>query len=372
MIYHSILGPNGDLIASLLYRSVLDQTEPGRIILKVVLSLFNGEAAVDVFFVISGIVLLRSLRPMLDRSGDGAWVARAFLLRRVVRLWPLLAVVLAVHVASFAVIDRFWPGLIHPFTLDDLLSNLALSDFPVNGATWTLRWELIGAPLILLWFFAGRRFGVRAILPAMLAVIAVVCWVPSLIHNLALVTTLPFMAAGMAIESGFLAPVIRSLRGPAALAGALGAAFAIFATELFLPLANGGAWRHLLGLLVSVTVLVAILEAEIPGPLTAVLLARPSQFLGRISFSLYLWNVPIFELLFGLLFVFGGPDVAHHHPIECAIIVGLSAIILASPIAAASERWLEQTSIRVGRALTRPPRRRNTPLPAKVKSSTVR
>jgi hypothetical protein len=76
----------------------------------------------------------------------------------------------------------------------------------------------------------------------------------------------------------------------------------------------------------------------------AVLSLPPLQFLGRISYSLYLWHWPILVL----------PAAASLTPLPASTVVALAALAIA--VAAASERWVERP-IRSGRFVGLAPRR---------------
>ena len=111
---------------------------------------FNSAAAVIFFFVLSGYVLGRAL------ERDSALVP--YLVRRLLRLFPAFVVMVLFAFACerlFRIdpipsglnpgIQRmFWP---QP-TWDALRDNLLLSSFKVNGPTWTLFPELMGALML--------------------------------------------------------------------------------------------------------------------------------------------------------------------------------------------------------------------------------
>ena len=77
-----------------------------------------------------------------------------------------------------------------------------------------------------------------------------------------------------------------------------------------------------------------------------------SQRLGRVSFGVYLWNVPIFEALLRAC----DPSLRSQRPLELGLLIGLATAALTLPIAALSERWLERPFIGLARRLTRMPR----------------
>jgi peptidoglycan/LPS O-acetylase OafA/YrhL len=347
VFYHTILGPIHDQISELLYRSVSSQTTAYGIALKVAVSILNGEVAVYIFFVMSGIVLFRSLESMHKRSGSIFGTSWRFLVRRFLRIWPVMAVCLIAKFLIFHQINFLRPNTVAAPTPDDLIINLWLIRFPVHGATWTLFVELAAAPILLLCFFAMRRLGAWALLAFFTyALLAIFQYHALMFNSHELMGGVPYLLAGVAIASGWLTPLMRSrLRIPVLLA----ALAALLGNVLFVS-AYANFKLHYGGLLLSIPLLVGGVYIARDSIVTRFLEAPLSQFFGRTSFSLYLWNVPIFELLFVLV----KPEFAHAHPLEVGLVVGIVAVLLTLPVAHLSEIWLEQPCIHLGRMLMRP------------------
>lgn len=341
VLYHSIIGPNERVVPEILYRSLQDQHTTYTVALKVALALLNGELAVATFFVISGIVLFRTARHLLTRDG-GLHMGWTFALRRFLRIWPVLAVYLTAHWTLFAIIGQRWPGVLATFTWQDLTDNLLLVRFQVNGATWTLLWELIATPIIVLTVMVGARFGRLAVpVSAFLLLLALSKFLPHGIYSPDMLGSMPFLATGMIIECGWFHPLTVSAWRSVVTAVA---ALILFISMLLIAPASHWLW-HYLFILLTLPLLVAMAATTRGG----FLLARPSQLLGRLSFSLYLWNVPVFEMLFAML----DPAEVHAHPLEYGLLGGLASILLSLPLALLSERTLERPAIAIGRVLTR-------------------
>jgi len=109
-----------------------------------------GFAGVDLFFVISGVVMVVTCFDRFGRQGE----SRRFLLRRLVRIYPLYwaatAVVLAIAWSAPQITAR------EPFTPSQIAKSFLLwpqADFPVVAVGWTLTYEmffyLIFAALLL-------------------------------------------------------------------------------------------------------------------------------------------------------------------------------------------------------------------------------
>lgn len=343
VFYHSILGADPSLVRGVLRPPVWVQHSSYGILEKGVLSVLNGELAVQVFFTISGLVLFRSLAGL----HRGTWLRTCwiFAVRRFVRIWPTLAVALIGTVAALALASLAVPGIVVPGARA-LGKNLLLSEYDVSGATWTLHAELAMVPPLLACFFLARRFGRLAVLGC--AGYALLAFRLRFLLGADHVLTyaLPFALGGAAVESGLLDGLYRSR--VAALVALLSAAGLVLTFMLRAP---GG--LRFIPQAMLVTIVVGWV-AEVPGDVAGrVLEAAPSRFLGRISYSLYLWNVPVFAIMLAVV----GAKLANAHPLEVGVSVGVAATLVTIPLAHLSERCLERPCIALGRSLTRRPHR---------------
>src|SRR3954453_17643253 len=142
VLVHAILGSDPRLVADVLHQAIQDQPTVYDALIKVVLAAFNGEAAVGVFFVISGIVLFRTLRAHYAHTRSIQQTGLAFLVRRFVRIWPVMAICVLATTVMFRLAGTAWPGVITAPTDTQLADNLLLIRFPVIGSTWTLCAEM--------------------------------------------------------------------------------------------------------------------------------------------------------------------------------------------------------------------------------------
>jgi len=344
VFYHTILGSWPGLIEQVVRKGLPDQPTAERALLKLVLALVSGEWAVTVFFVISGIVLFRALNTMHRGEGPTAAASTAwrFLLRRALRIWPVMAVCLAVHTVSFRMLDWAWPGTVEAYSWRDLLANLTLFRSPVNGATWTLAVELAGAPVLVLAFLSVRRSGLYGLIPFFLysalafKAKSLLAWSPGLTIGF------PALLLGVGLECGALdwAARMRAWRW----VPVLGVGLVLYA--LLLPLSAFKS--HTILLFGGITLFMAWVRRLRAGRIFDLLCAPLSQYFGRISFSLYLWNVPVFTALLELC----DQDRLRASPLLWGLGVGLVTLMVTIPIADLSERWLERPCVRLGRALT--------------------
>jgi peptidoglycan/LPS O-acetylase OafA/YrhL len=277
-----------------------------------------GDEAVFVFFVLSGVVL--TLPAIRQQHFD--WLG--FMSARVLRLFLPVAASLLLAAA----ITRVWPRSTDP-TLSSwlappynpvsvspgqLLSNLDLifSDMTVNGPTWTIRWEMLFSlllPIMLgLCIAIGRRWQFGLIANAGTIVVGLEFGVSSLVF-------LPIFAIGILIamrlermSAGYAAGVAaRPRRSQLLVALSVLLALVLLASTVVirpyvdpsgvLAVASRVATVLGAGLLVAIVAVVR--------PAQGWLSRAPLQWLGKISFSLYLVHQPILAT-FG--FALGGSN----------------------------------------------------------------
>ncbi len=334
----------------------------------------GGYIGVDVFFVLSGFLITGLL--IRELSGTGGVNLAAFYARRARRLLPAAAATLLATIVASAV-------LLPPLRLPDIAADTAAAGLYVSNmrfaiqATDYLGSTLPPSPVLHFWslgveeqFYlfwpallllasgvAFRRRDVRAGLRRLgiaLSVTLVIsfgvslwltdaaqAWaffsLPARAWELAMGALLALPAAtllvpdrarsamgwtglAMVVASAFLLNADTQFPGTAALLPTLGSALVI-ASGLRLPAPQPIA--HAAGLR----------RAMQPGTLLAL---PPMRFLGRISYSLYLWHWPILVL----------PTAVAGGSLPGAARVALAA--LAIVVAAASQRWIEDP-IRHGR-----------------------
>ncbi len=329
VIFHTILACRPQLIASVQQAAVW-RLHGGRALLeKLVLSAVDGGVAVRIFFALSGIVLFRSMR---RRRLPAARLFWSFAWRRLLRIYPVLAVCLVASWAVLALACPALPRLPRP-DLRALGDNLALSRFDVVGATWTLHVELVMVPLLVAGFLVCRRLGRLGGLVCLAYTLAGHHWPVLLFDDPLLAGAAPFFALGYLIEQGVFDRLVRSRRG--ALVACL--ATATLFGQVLLPATMSTV--SMLLQLASLPLLLAWLDRGVGGSPAHRLLEAPASLrLGRLSYSLYLWNVVVFELLLALL----PGRLASQHALALGVAVGMLAIGLTLPLAAVSERVLER------------------------------
>ena len=319
--FHSILALDPELLSTLSQFGYFDAANASDLLSKLTLDIFNGLTAVKLFFILSGAVLFESLTR--DEEPTGARITH-FLMRRFLRIYPALFVCALLCWACFNAVSI-------PLTANDLLLNLALYDFRVVGVSWTLNVEAWGALLLVAFFLAYKALReIGLILVAILIGQVFGDWVK--VHLVYFNGYVYCFTLGALISTRLgkaIAGVIPAASWPILLLGTIFARHAIQDTVAAL--------------------LVAMIYYRKAGALGAYLARPASVFLGRLSYSFYLFNA----LFIGILnSVARNVPAWHLHPILIGLVLGTLISALTIPIAWFSERFLERPFIRLGRRLT--------------------
>ena len=285
--------------------------------------LAGGYVGVDVFFVISGFLITRLLVAELDRSGTIS--LRGFYARRAKRLLPLSAVLLA----TVGVLSMI---LLSPLRNTEVAGDIIASalyvanwhfaaqsvDYFAQGLEpspvlhlWSLAIEeqfyLVWPGLILLATWFWRRRG-KSIRPALWVVLTLIL-VGSLVYGIVLTDDKPAFAyfstfaraweLGLGAALALLGTVKLPRLGAAAL-GWLGVAAIVYASFVFTGETTFPGTAALMPTLgAAALILSGMALAETAGGVTGlragagnVLAWGPIRYVGRISYSWYLWHWP--------------------------------------------------------------------------------
>jgi peptidoglycan/LPS O-acetylase OafA/YrhL len=319
----------------------------------------GGYVGVDVFFVLSGYLITGLLVAEIERTGR--LDLRAFYARRVRRLLPAAALMLAVTLALGAVLlaplqarSLASMGVATALYSSNLWLAMNATDYLSSDGesnpllhTWSLAVEeqfyLMWPLLVILAMRMGRGKGRRPLLLAVLAVslvsLAGSVWLTGVVQPWAFFASparaweFGFGALGWMAGERWLGGRPRASR----LAAWLGVAALAFATLRFGSGTAFPGWAAVVPVLGTVAVLCACGGAH-GGAVARALSSRPLQWLGRLSYSWYLWHWPALAFVTMLAADAGLP-------------LRLAVVLLALGVAAATYAWFENP-IRFHRALT--------------------
>ena len=337
VFYHAILHNDLSLIDRVLHQPLQSALSVRDVLTKLALVLQNGEMAVFVFFVLSGAVLRLSLDRRVHQRPVIPCVV--FLGVRLLRLYPpLLACLTLFYVLSVVGI----PG--YPrFEFRQLLENATLFNISMHGPSTTIQAEVMAIPFILGAWVLRRKLGLPGLM--MIFIYGILALEFSrLVFNLPNMHAYLFaFMAGMLAAEPMLYPLIHQV--PATSWWLV--LCALIFCRTFHPQSSLTA---LVAMVISAALLVSGLLHGQRGSLSRMLEGKYAQLIGRVSFSLYLFNVPVLYLLWAYTDTLVWPKT---HALEAGFLIGLFSLVLTLPIAWASEHWIERWSVALGRRLDR-------------------
>jgi peptidoglycan/LPS O-acetylase OafA/YrhL len=282
--------------------------------------LTGGYVGVDVFFVISGFLITSHL--LKERVSTGRIRLAAFYARRIRRLLPAAFLVLSVSLAATMLWLPFsrWGDTAHEVLAAALYAEnwmLAAKSVDYSASTasatvaqhyWSLSVEeqfYLLWPLLLLALFAVARRRGRPVARVLFTGIAAVAAI-SLAASAAMVSLAPnqayFVTPVRAWEFGagaLVALAAARLRVPARYAKAAGLAglgLIAYSASTFNDSTPFPGWLAAIPVLGTSLVILAGCDNREPA-LKRLLGSAPVQFLGNISYSLYLWHWPLIVLV---------------------------------------------------------------------------
>lgn len=299
---------------------------------------FNiGRAGVDLFFIISGVIMWRV-------TGERESTPRAFLWRRVTRVAPLYWLVTLVVAAAVWLRPQFLPN-VSP-RLEHLLLSLAFiphldpfgSPFPLLPPGWTLDYEALFYLVFAAALFAPRRRQGAIVCGALLSIIAAGVILPDPIYTLIANPLLAEFAVGVGIA---LLAEHRALPGP--IGGlvllSLGVVLLVIpaALGLFSELGRPFIWGTPGAFIVAGALALEQSGAAPRWPALA--------WLGDASYALYLVHVPVEAVVASTL-----------RSVDIGWFAAL-AIVASVVVALATHALVERPLTNLARGLPRPSRR---------------
>ncbi len=270
----------------------------------------TGKSGVYLFFVLSAFLLTRLMLLRWEREGASrSWLLADYAFRRVLRIWPLYLVILLV---SFACTQLGWTAWHYaPMDLASLRGHVLLQRG--DSVLWSIPVEFtfyLVLPLLVVAMHAARTLpmALQALAAALLIAAASAAWPPTgmLENDIRLGPYLVLFLCG-AFSARLDLWLGRRGQGHAAwawlaiaMAGALVASHPVVWSAAWGTPPNAKlnhTWLPFFGVCWS-----ALLLAAVRGPawLAAIFSTAALRVLGAVSFSAYLWHMPVLDWLAGL------------------------------------------------------------------------
>lgn len=353
VVYHGLmiarLGPIDDA-----HDLPIDPGSPALLVQHVLLSVFNGSAAVIVFFVLSGAVLALSLERSPVR---GAVDLLAYYVKRGFRLAPLLVAAAllgaALHLAwfdgtpaAYATSWMNWHYAHEPDAVEVAANAIGWSN-SLNSPAWTIFVEIVASIAFPFLFLLARR-GLRG--PALVAIVALAL-VPLPLRGVHVFMVCFFVGALVAGEPGRrVAGHVRAWPRPARVASIVGA---LVLLGWFQRVHAPAAFVDPVVVLVNTAAAAFLVTLIYHGRPVELLRSARLQRLGEVSYGLYLLHFPVLFVLAHAV----APLVPEPLPAGAAIALNLAlalaTLALTVPLAAFTYRALERPLQEAGRAVAR-------------------
>lgn len=351
--YHSFLWLSIGSERSIFDTSLLSVHGKQAFVVRALLCVVNGGAAVDIFFVLSGFVLAKSLsRKELSISN---WIA--FAIRRLFRIMPALCASIVLVLAYLWFVFpgyRTFPSSSqwfnwayqNPVSLREVIDNLTLQSSSLISNAWTLSIEMAVSVLI--------------------PIVAAICWRFDALLNIVLLAAC-FSAGYIGIEMRswyyflFLFVIgvnahrfqcelfVTIMKFPRALVGAICAALIVIpgaVTVMHLPFSD-------LSIGIGSACLIVILASDTVSLSTKWLESRPIRFVGRVSYSFYLLHVVVLYALAVIALTHLPPTTMEKQPALIMAISAAASIALTLPLAWLMYVSVERPFVRLGKVLVR-------------------
>lgn len=329
--------------------TLTDVTGINSFLARMALVVFNGGAAVSVFFVLSGYVLGLSL----DRKPRNVITYFAFYVKRVFRIYPTYFVSLTLIVLSIALFHKYvqFPNTSVWFnwwytegiSLKYALENYFLLDTEINNVAWTLKVELLISLIFPLIYLLNRWFGLMMNLSILLGLICLGYFGPSI----------PTVQYAFMFYIGLMLPlflekqpsrITSPFRGNAqflfSLTCLLTARVFLIKISTFLPVLIEG--------LASGCLIWVLLSTEGNTFYNRFLKLNLMRKLGRYSYSFYLYHfIVMYWIAYGLLLIIQ-PRISAAYPVVLSSVIALVSILISYFLAIVSYEWVELPMIRQG------------------------
>lgn len=337
IIFHALIYYNMNLWELYCSTLVTEQYTTSTLLpFSLAITLFNGRTPVNIFFILSGYVISASIM-----KSDNSYIS--FLIKRIGRIYPaVIACILLTAIVAIAINKT--TGLrpiFYPLYLKDALNNALLIGNEILGVTWTLTVEIVFAIIVYPLCLLIKKYGCKPLILAMIYAI-VALEHPSLTLNIpSMNKSLIFFISGMLLNTKEASTLFKNMERylPAVILSifTLGRVFLEYSTNYLLTQA------------ILCSLLIGILIYSNKGVIIRFLMNRFSSFVGKISYSLYLFAVPVWHVVSIILPYHG------NHPIIFGVFAGVLTVLISMPLSMLTYKYIEQPSIESAKALSMHP-----------------
>ncbi len=313
--------------------------------------LFNGRAAVVVFFVLSGYVLTRSQR----RSSFDLGSILRFYVQRLFRIYPAIWAASVLGMLYLLLlhwripVDNVGEGVRHQFRPDRMDALHIVASFAgmlafILPQLWSIFVEIVASVALPLVAFLAfhRRSWLVGFLAASLAVSYTVG--PYTYYLLGLYFVDFVAGAALAMPGSPAQRLFSNAPAHAIVGGGL----VLLSLTQYIPLGYYDPSAQLIEMLLAASVIATLVYAKERIPLLA---SRPLVFIGDISYSIYLLHYVVLCAL-GKLFAWAQAEAGIHvNVLVLSVVIACATIVLTCPLAWLSYTYVEKPGVRLGKAL---------------------
>ena len=338
ILYHCILCLDPTILHRLQGTAIFSIASNYDRFIKLLLVAFNGNAAVILFFVLSGVVLTISV--FNSRHDFIISTCAALAIKRILRLYPPMFVcIIFTYVIVFATFAFYKiPYSQFYFTNKNLLNNIFLVSPEVAAHTWTIFLEIAVIPLIVLLCLISLKHSTYWLIVFLALSLIISVTRPSLLSYGNFSVYFFSFVLGIAIGVFYIRNLVIHVPIHSTIL-----LVSFFAIELF------GTFLIIQMIIASILVYKIIFSQDALGSLLS---AKLSLYFGRISYGLYLWHYVFTIIAYTIIAIhFPGAlgDYKALYGLSTFPVVLLITVILAHW----SEELIERPLIRLGHRATK-------------------
>jgi len=323
-------------------------------VVKLMLIFANGEAAVTIFFVLSGVVLGLSLD---NTKLTGMRSYLAFLVRRAFRIYPayivsILFVLLFLSIGidnhnGVSIASTFFNWQYRtPLSLSQIALNLTLLDSTLNLVSWTIAVEMAVATFFPVLYFISRRWPGYAVFVVLLALIVLAVFSAKNYESVLGVLQYVYLFFIGLLIPRYGQPTFRLVFGNRI----IGYKWLIFATLLFL-VESQLLERIQSGFGIGAALIIFGLLHNHQHGGWKILEWHLIRKLGRQSYSFYLWHWPFLFIISWLMFKLVPFQLIEGYSLAASILLCSISVSITYWVSAISYKFIEAPSIRTGKHL---------------------